>query len=79
MKCFRTIRTSETLEHSRQEFWFLEKLWRLYFDGTMIFTLLTHLLERTKFKIIHKTIKKVAEDIEGFSFNTSVSVYDLCE
>jgi leucyl-tRNA synthetase len=30
-------------------------------------------------KSLHKTIKKVAEDIEGFSFNTSVSVYDLCE
>jgi hypothetical protein len=51
MKCFRTIRTSETLEHSRQEFWFLEKLWRLYFVENG-FLFLTHLLEERKFKII---------------------------
>jgi leucyl-tRNA synthetase len=29
-------------------------------------------------KILHKTIKKVAEDIEGFSFNTSVSQFMIC-
>jgi leucyl-tRNA synthetase len=27
---------------------------------------------------LHKTIKKVAEDIEGFSFNTSVSQFMIC-
>ena len=29
-------------------------------------------------KTLHKTIKKVAEDIEGFSFNTSVSQFMIC-
>jgi leucyl-tRNA synthetase len=29
-------------------------------------------------KSLHKTIKKVAEDIEGFSFNTSVSQFMIC-
>ncbi|MGB5463193.1 MAG: class I tRNA ligase family protein [Aureibaculum sp.] len=28
-----------------------------------------------KYKILHKTIKKVEEDIENFSFNTSVSTF----
>jgi leucyl-tRNA synthetase len=30
------------------------------------------------YKSLHKTIKKVAEDIEGFSFNTSVSQFMIC-
>jgi leucyl-tRNA synthetase len=29
-------------------------------------------------KTLHKTIKKVREDIEGFSFNTSVSQFMIC-
>ena len=29
-------------------------------------------------KSLHKTIKKVAEDIENFSFNTSVSQFMIC-
>jgi len=53
---------------------FLKKMWRLYanannFKGTEG--------EPTKdeFKVLHKTIKKVQEDIENFSFNTSVSTF----
>ncbi len=30
------------------------------------------------FKILHKTIKMVSEDIENFSFNTSVSAFMIC-
>ena len=30
------------------------------------------------FKSLHKTIKKVTEDIENFSFNTSVSQFMIC-
>jgi leucyl-tRNA synthetase len=29
-------------------------------------------------KTLHKTIKKVADDIENFSFNTSVSQFMIC-
>ena len=29
-------------------------------------------------KTLHKTIKKVSEDIENFSFNTSVSTFMIC-
>jgi leucyl-tRNA synthetase len=58
-------------------FGFLKKLCRLYFDDNGL--ILTN-DEPTKdnLKSLHKTIKKVAEDIEGFSFNTSVSQFMIC-
>lgn len=58
-------------------FGFLKKLWRLYFDES---GLIVTNDEPTKdnLKSLHKTIKKVAEDIEGFSFNTSVSQFMIC-
>ena len=56
---------------------FLKKLWRLYFDdnGNKF-----NDTEPTKenLKTLHKTIKKVEEDIENFSFNTSVSTFMIC-
>ena len=58
-------------------FGFLKKLWRLYFDDN---GLIVTNDEPTKdnLKTLHKTIKKVAEDIENFSFNTSVSQFMIC-
>uniref|UniRef100_UPI0030CA4587 class I tRNA ligase family protein n=1 Tax=uncultured Flavobacterium sp. TaxID=165435 RepID=UPI0030CA4587 len=58
-------------------FGFLKKLWRLYFDDT---SLLVTNEEPTAqmYKSLHKTIKKVTEDIENFSFNTSVSQFMIC-
>jgi leucyl-tRNA synthetase len=53
---------------------FLKKLWKLYNDdsGSKVTD-----AEPTKdnLKTLHKTIKKVEEDIENFSFNTSVSTF----
>ncbi|WP_417939323.1 leucine--tRNA ligase [Flavobacterium sp. RS13.1] len=59
-------------------FGFLKKLWRLYFDENN--GLIVNNDEPTKdnLKSLHKTIKKVAEDIENFSFNTSVSQFMIC-
>ena len=58
-------------------FGFLKKLCRLYFDEhTMIVT--NEAPTKENLKSLHKTIKKVAEDIEGFSFNTSVSQFMIC-
>mgnify|MGYP005621073789 FL=1 len=53
---------------------FLKKLWKLYFNGE---TLEVSDSDPTKeeLKTLHKTIKKVEEDIENFSFNTSVSTF----
>ncbi|MET3027421.1 leucine--tRNA ligase [Flavobacterium sp. UW10123] len=58
-------------------FGFLKKLWKLYFDDN---GLIVNNDEPTKdnLKSLHKTIKKVAEDIENFSFNTSVSQFMIC-
>jgi len=58
-------------------FGFLKKLCRLYFDEhTMIVT--NDEPTKDNLKSLHKTIKKVAEDIENFSFNTSVSQFMIC-
>ena len=58
-------------------FGFLKKLWRLYADDTAVVVVEE---EPTKdmYKSLHKTIKKVQEDIEAFSFNTSVSQFMIC-
>lgn len=58
-------------------FGFLKKLWRLYADDNGV--VVTN-EEPTKemYKTLHKTIKKVTEDIEVFSFNTSVSQFMIC-
>lgn len=56
---------------------FLKKLWRLYFDdnGSVI---INDEPTADMYKSLHKTIKKVTEDIENFSFNTSVSQFMIC-
>ncbi len=56
---------------------FLKKLWRLYFDDNgLIVTNDEPTAEM--YKSLHKTIKKATEDIENFSFNTSVSQFMIC-
>lgn len=53
---------------------FLKKLWKLYFDdnGLKVTDIEP---SNDSLKTLHKTIKKVEEDIENFSFNTSVSTF----
>jgi leucyl-tRNA synthetase len=58
-------------------FGFLKKLWRLYFDDNG-FIVTNDEPTPEMYKSLHKTIKKVTEDIEGFSFNTSVSQFMIC-
>lgn len=53
---------------------FLKKLWKLYFDADS-FRVSDTTPTNDNLKILHKTIKKVEEDIEHFSFNTSVSTF----
>ncbi|MDQ3192138.1 MAG: leucine--tRNA ligase [Bacteroidota bacterium] len=57
---------------------FLKKLWRLYFDEKGQLNISEDHPEKAELKILHKTIKKVKEDIERFSFNTSVSNFMIC-
>ncbi len=55
-------------------FGFLKKLWKLYFDDKGLIVT-SNPASKEALKTLHKTIKKVQEDIEGFSFNTSVSQF----
>ena len=57
---------------------FLRKFWRLYFDRDGELALTDEKPTAAEMKTLHKTIKKVREDIENFSFNTSVSAFMIC-
>lgn len=56
---------------------FLGKFWRLFFQNET-FTVSNDEPSGEELKILHKTIKKVTEDIESMSFNTSVSAFMVC-
>ena len=53
---------------------FLKKLWKLFYNGEE-FSISDAEPTAEELKTLHKTIKKVEEDIENFSFNTSVSTF----
>jgi leucyl-tRNA synthetase len=53
---------------------FLKKLWKLYIVNDE-FSVSDEEPTKEELKTLHKTIKKVEEDIENFSFNTSVSTF----
>lgn len=57
---------------------FLRKLWRLFYNERGEFTVTDEKPTPAELKAIHKTIKKVQEDIDRFSFNTSVSTFMIC-
>ncbi len=57
---------------------FLKKLWKLYHDEHNNFEVKDGKASAESLKTLHKTIKKVTEDIENFSFNTSVSTFMIC-
>jgi leucyl-tRNA synthetase len=56
---------------------FLRKLWNLFFVGDT-FTVSDEQPTADELKSIHKLIKKVGQDIENFSFNTSVAAFMIC-
>jgi leucyl-tRNA synthetase len=57
---------------------FLKKLWRLYADEQNGWVVNDEAPTEAELRTLHKTIKKVNEDIERFSFNTSVSQFMIC-
>jgi len=59
-------------------FRFIRKLWRLYHDDENHFRLDDVIPEAAELRILHRTIKKVQEDIERLSFNTAVSTFMIC-
>jgi leucyl-tRNA synthetase len=52
---------------------FLRKYWRLFYNEAGEFTITEGKADDKAMKTLHKTIKKVQEDLTRFSFNTSVS------
>jgi leucyl-tRNA synthetase len=57
---------------------FLKKLWRLFFDEQKGKVWNEVKANNDELKTLHKTIKKIEEDTERFSFNTSVSAFMVC-
>ena len=57
---------------------FLKKLWRLFFDEEKGKVWNDEKASSAELKTLHKTIKKIEEDTERFSFNTAVSAFMVC-
>jgi leucyl-tRNA synthetase len=57
---------------------FLKKLWKLYHDNQGNFTVSDEKPRQEELKILHKTIKKTQDDLENYSFNTSVASFMIC-
>ncbi|MDB5143791.1 MAG: leucine--tRNA ligase [Mucilaginibacter sp.] len=56
-------------------FKFLRKFWRLFHDEQWNFNVSDAGPSKAELKSLHKIIRKVEEDVERFSFNTSVSSF----
>lgn len=56
---------------------FLKKLWRLFYKNET-FEVSDAEPTKAELKVLHKTIKKIQDDIERFSFNTSISAFMIC-
>ncbi len=59
-------------------FKFLRKFWKLSHDDEFNFKVSDEDPSKAEYKALHKIIRKVEEDIERFSFNTSVSSFMIC-
>jgi leucyl-tRNA synthetase len=57
---------------------FLRKLWRLYHDKNNVISISNDAPTKAELKTLHKTIKKVTEDLNRFSWNTVVSTLMIC-
>jgi leucyl-tRNA synthetase len=57
---------------------FLRRLWRLTHDAENKIIQNKEAASQEELKVLHKTIKKVEEDVERFSFNTTISSFMIC-
>lgn len=62
---------------------FIRKLWKLYHSPVngnkdFVWSVSEEQPLKTELKVLHKTIRKITEDIERYSFNTSVSNFMIC-
>jgi len=59
-------------------FRFLKKYWRLFVNEAGEFAVSQESPSAAELKVLHRTIRKIREDIERFSFNTAVSTFMIC-
>ncbi|MES2732209.1 MAG: leucine--tRNA ligase [Bacteroidota bacterium] len=59
-------------------FKFLRKLWRLFHDEAGNLAVSDEAPTSEEWKVLHRTIHKVEEDIERHAFNTTVSTFMIC-
>lgn len=57
---------------------FLKKLWRLFFDEQKGKLVTEERATNDELKVLHRTIKKIEEDTERYSYNTAVSTFMVC-
>ncbi|TAE06897.1 MAG: leucine--tRNA ligase, partial [Bacteroidetes bacterium] len=57
---------------------FLRKLWRLFYGEHGTWQVSEETPSPAEYKALHKSIKKITEDLERFSFNTPVSEFMIC-
>ena len=57
---------------------FLKKLWRVFADEQKGLVVTNETPTSAELKVLHKTIKKIEEDTERFSYNTAVSAFMVC-
>ena len=59
-------------------FRFIKKFWRLFTSKDGEWNISEEEPTRAEYKTLHKTIKKIEEDNEKFSFNTAISAFMIC-
>ena len=57
---------------------FLRRLWRLFHGKENVFQVSDEAASKAELKTLYKTVKKVEDDVERFSFNTTVSSFMIC-
>ncbi len=57
---------------------FLRRLWAKFYSRDGVLLVNDEKATPAELKTLHKTIKKVGDDIENFSFNTSVAAFMIC-
>ncbi len=57
---------------------FLKKLWRLFHDQDGNVCISEGSADPKSLKTLHKTIKKISDDLERYAFNTGVSAFMIC-
>ena len=57
---------------------FLRRFWAKFYSRDGVLLVNDEKATAAELKTLHKTIKKVGEDIENFSFNTSIAAFMIC-